>query len=237
MEPVDGGGGVRKRLLLSYDDSLLILVRALLTSQHYLLRDDLVSSLRRGNSIQSSPTTTFITHPPLFYVHALKPIWTDDKRGNRSINTSQAREMSNTSPMPISILSFSFAHMSRCCTLARQVIQRLEVCTQDPEARAARIILSGVPEGVSTSEAFTRGTLPICLGIGDRRRREADAGTRDRPSGFGDPNPGPWFDATDGASGFFEIGAECVEALVDAGALPVRITMCQVSKDWPATRG
>lgn len=137
----------------------------------------------------------------------------------------------NTSPMPISIPSFTFVHRSRCCTLARQIVQRLEVCTQDTEARAARIILSGVPERVSISEAFTGGTLPVRLGIGDRRRRKADAGASDWPSGFGDPNPGPGLDATDGVSGFFEIGAEGVEALFDAGTLPVGVTVCQISKE------
>lgn len=224
---------MRKRLLLSNNDSLLIILGgALPTGQHSPVRDDLVSSPRRGNSIQSSPTTTSIIHPPLFYVHALKPIWTDDQKKAIVRQTPLKHVIClNTRPVPISILSFSFAHRSRWCILARQVVQRLEVCTQDTEAWAARIILSSVPESVSTPKAFTRGTLPVRLGIGDRRRRKADAGSSDWPSGFGDPDPSPWLDATDGVSGFFEIGAEGVEALFDAGSLPVRITVCRVSKE------
>lgn len=152
-------------------------------------------------------------------------------KSNRPTITAQVHELSHHLPNANLNLSFSLGDSSRWSFLARQVVQRLEVWAQHTKARAARIILSCVPERVSPSETFTSDTLPVCLGISDRRRRKAEASTSDWPSRLGYPDPGTRLDSINSVSCFLEVVTESVEALFDADALPVGVTVCQVSEE------
>ncbi len=122
----------------------------------------------------------------------------------------------------------SRADSSNPLLLARQVVQRLEVGVQHTEAGIAGIVLQRVPEGVHLLEDLACDSLPVRFGTGDRSGCEAEIGSSDRPSGFGDPDLGTT-STIHCIPCFLEVLTEGVEALLDADALPVGVTIVKVS--------